>query len=55
MILCKTRKYPLRSYILGMLMHTIAQDWHCEGDETLNCGFEIEYMQLGFALPTTAA
>ena len=30
-----TKKYPLRGHILGVLMHTIAQDWHWGGDETL--------------------
>ena len=31
----KTRKYPLRGYILGVLTHTTAWDRHWEGDETL--------------------
>ena len=30
-----TRKYPLRGYILGVLMHTTAWDQHWEGDEKL--------------------
>ena len=30
-----TRKYPLRGYILGVLMHTTAWDRHWGGDETL--------------------
>ena len=32
----KTRKYPLRGYILGVLTHTTAWDQHWWGDETLN-------------------
>ena len=31
----KTRKYPLRGYILGVLKHTTAWDRLWEGDETL--------------------
>ena len=30
-----TRKYPLRGYILGVLVHTTAWDRHWGGDETL--------------------
>ena len=26
--LCLTRKYPIRKYILGVLLHTTAWDWH---------------------------
>ena len=39
-----TRKYLLRGYILGVLTHTTAWDQHGEGDETLKCGFKIDYM-----------
>ena len=34
-ILAITRKYRLRRYILGVLMHTTAWNWHWGGDETL--------------------
>ena len=34
-ILNWTRKYPLWGYILGLLMHSTAWDWHWGGDETL--------------------
>ena len=30
-----TKKYPLRRYILGVLMHTTAWDRHWGSDETL--------------------
>ena len=33
--LFKTRKYPLREYILGVLTHTTAWDQHWGDDETL--------------------
>ena len=33
-ILLVTRKYPLRGYILGVLLHTTAWDQHWRGDET---------------------
>ena len=33
--LFKTRKCPLRGYILGLIMHTTAWDRHWGGDETL--------------------
>ena len=39
-----TRKYPLRGYILGVLTHKTALDQHWGGDETLKCGFKIDYM-----------
>ena len=32
----KTRKYPLRGYILGVLLHTTAWDRHWGGDITLD-------------------
>ena len=38
-----TRKYPLRGYFLGVLTHTTAWDQLQGGDETLKCGFKIEY------------
>ena len=38
-----TRKYPLCGYILGVLAHTAAWDQHWGGDETLKCGFKINY------------
>ena len=38
-----TRKYPLRGYFLGVLTHTTAWDRLWGGDETLKCGFKIEY------------
>ena len=34
-----TRKYPLRGYFLGVLMHTTALDRLWGGDETLNTYF----------------
>ena len=37
------RKYPLRGYFLGVLAHTTAWDRLWGGDETLKCGFKIEY------------
>ena len=38
-----TRKYPLRGYTLGVLTNTTAWDQHWRNDETLKCGFEIDY------------
>ena len=38
-----TRKYPLLGYILGVLMHKTAWVQHWGGDETLKCGFKIDY------------
>ena len=35
----KTRKYPLRGYILGVLIHTTALDRLWGGDETLTVWF----------------
>ena len=40
MILDKTRKYPLRGYILGVLPHTTALDRLWGGDETLTKWFK---------------
>ena len=37
----RTRKYPLRGYILGVLTHTTALDRVWGGDETLKCGIVI--------------
>ena len=45
----KTRKYPLRGYILGVLTHTTALDRLGEVMELWPCGFKIEYTHLGFA------
>ena len=42
-----TRKYPLRGYILGVLMHTIAWDQNWGGDETLKLvSVHIAWLQL---------
>ena len=41
--LFSTKKYPLRGYLLGVLAHTTAWDGLWGGDETLMCGFIIEY------------
>ena len=41
--ICTTRKYPLRGYFLGVLKHTTAWDRLWGGDETIKCGFKIEY------------
>ena len=38
----KTRRYPLRRYILSVLTHTTAWDPHWGGGETQKCGFTME-------------
>ena len=39
----KTRNYPLRGYILGVLTHITAWDRLWGGGKTLKCGFKIIY------------
>ena len=43
MLYLSTRNYPLRGYFLGVLTHTTAWDQLQGDDETLKCGFKIEY------------
>ena len=51
-LVSKTKRYPLRRYIIGVLTHTTASDWLWEVMKLWPC-LKIEYTHLGF--PSGAA